>query len=120
MSDEKVFFEDRDVTVTASRFLTYGKTQALSGITAVSSFVQKPNREPPIILAVVGLICFYFSWFIAVLIIAAAVAWWFFQKTYYIVQLESASGTSDALTDTDQDFILKVVDALNEAIVHRG
>jgi hypothetical protein len=120
MSDEKVFFEDRDVTVTSSRFLTFGKTQALSGITSVSSYVQKPNRKLPIILAIVGLICFYFSWIIAVLVIAAAAVWMYFQKTYYTIQLESASGTTDALTDTDNDFIFKVVDAINEAIVYRG
>ncbi len=120
MSEEKVFFEDRDVTVTSSRFITFGKTQALSGITAVSSYVQKPNRIPPIVVAGVGLICFYFSWFLALILIAAAAVWWFLQKTYYIVQLESASGTNDALSDTDKTFIFSVVDALNEAIVHRG
>lgn len=120
MSEEKVFFEDGDVKVTSSRFLTFGKTQTLSGITSVSSYVQNPDRKWPIILAVVGALCFYFSWVIAVILIAAAVAWLYFQKTYYTVQLESSSGVTDALTDTNKEYIFKVIDALNEAIVHRG
>ena len=120
MTEEKVFFEEGDVKVTSSRFLTYGKTQTLSGITSVSSFEQKPSRKYPIILGIVGLICFTFSWLVAVILVALAVLWWISQKTDYIVRLESSSGTTDALTSKNQDFIFKVGDAMNEAIVYRG
>jgi hypothetical protein len=42
------------------------------------------------------------------------------QKTIYQVVLASSSGENDALSDKDQDFINKVVEALNDAIVFRG
>jgi hypothetical protein len=53
-------------------------------------------------------------------VIAAAVAWFLLQKTNYQVMLSSASGNQDALTSTDETFIDRVVQALNDAIVFRG
>jgi len=120
MAEEKVFFEAGDVKVTSSRFITFGKTQALSGITSVSTHYISPSRVGPIVLAVVGLICFAFSWIVAIILVAAAVLWWISQKTIYFVRLESAAGTTDALSSKDKDFIFQVADALNDAIVHRG
>jgi ABC-type uncharacterized transport system permease subunit len=121
MSEEKVFFENGDVKVTSARFVTFGKTQALSGITAVSSHYVSPKRTGPIVLAVVGLLCLFAEQYIlALVLIALAVVWWIMQKTVYFVRLESASGTSDAFSSKDQDLIFKIVDALNEAIIHRG
>ncbi len=120
MSEEKVFFENADVKVTSARFVTFGKTQALSGITAVSSHYISPKRTLPIVLGVVGLICFSFSWVLAVLLIVLAVVWWVLQKTDYFVRLESASGITDAFTSKDQELINKIVEALNDAIIHRG
>jgi len=120
MAEETVFFEQGDVKVTNSRFMTYGTTHSMSGVTSVTQVVYKPNRKGPIIVAVVGLLCFIFSWWVAIIVLAAAVVWWFLQKTKYGVLMSSASGDQDALSSTDADFINTVVAALNDAIVHRG
>ena len=120
MAEEKVFFEQGDVKVTNSRFMTYGTTHSMSGITSVTQLIYKPNRIGPIITAAVGLLCFFFSWLIAIIVIAGAVVWWFLQKTKYGVQMSSASGDQEALSSTDGEFINTVVAALNDAIVHRG
>lgn len=119
MAEEKVFFDERGVKVTNARFVTTGKTHSIAGVTAVSSYIISPNRKPPIILAVVGLIITIFHW-AGLILVAGAAAWWFIQKKQYSVVLSSASGNQDALTDPDQDFIARVVEALNEAIIHRG
>ena len=119
MAEEKVFFDERGIKVTNARFVTLGKTHSMSGVTAVSSYINKPNRKPPIILAVVGIIIVIFHWSGA-LLIAGAVAWWVLQKSTYSVVLSSASGNQDALTDKDADFIQRAVSALNDAIVFRG
>jgi len=120
MAEETVFFEEGDVKVTNARFLTYGKTHSMNGITSVSKFRFPPNRKGPIILAIVGLLAFIFKWYIAVIILALAAVWWFTQKTYYSVQLSSASGDADALRSANEEYIDRVVTALNDAIVHRG
>jgi hypothetical protein len=41
-------------------------------------------------------------------------------KTKYTIVIGSASGEVNALTSTDQDFISRVVSAMNNAIVRRG
>ena len=120
MAEEKVFFEQGDIKVTNSRFMTYGTTHSMSGVTSVTQLIFKPNRIGPIIVAAVGLLCFIFSWWIAIIVLAAAVVWWFMQKTRYAVQMSSASGDQEALSSTDGELINKVVAALNDAIVHRG
>jgi hypothetical protein len=119
MAEEKVFFDEQGVKVTNARFVTFGKTHSMSGVTAVSSYINKPNRKQPIILAVVGIIIVIFHWSGAIFI-AGAIAWWFIQKNTYSVVLSSASGNEDALTDKNEDFIQRAVTALNDAIVFRG
>jgi len=119
MAEEKVFFDEQGVKVTNARFVTFGKTHSMSGVTAVSAYVINPNRKPPIILAVVGIIIVIFHW-MGALLIAGAAAWWFLQKKNYSVVLSSASGNEDALTDKNEDFIQRAVTALNDAIVYRG
>ena len=51
---------------------------------------------------------------------AGAVLWWMMQKNKFIVSLSSASGSEEALTSTDEAYIDKIVNALNEAIAERG
>jgi len=119
MAEEKVFLDEKGVKVTNARFITFGKTHSMAGVTAVSSYIIKPNRKRPLIVALVGVIIAIFHWS-GFIFIAGAVAYWFLQKNNYTLTLSSASGSDDALTDPDKDFILRVVDAVNEAIVFRG
>lgn len=118
--EEQIFWDESGVKVTNARFITYGKTQALAGITSVSTLVKNPNRLWPIILIILGGI-FAFNGEIALGILALiGIVWLIFQKSTYYVRLENASGTSNALESKDNDFIFRVVDALNDAIVARG
>jgi len=119
MAEEKVFFEERGVKVTNARFVIGGETHSMSGVTSVRSQANKINRKPLFILAAIGAVAAIFHW-IGFVLIAGAVAWWFLQKQTYSVILSSASGNQDALTSPDLPFIQNVVNALNDAIVHRG
>jgi len=83
-------------------------------------YVVKPKRTGPIVLGIIGLICFAFKWWLAVLLLAGAVAWWMTQKNNYVVSLASSSGNQEALSSTDEAFIDRVVNALNDAIAERG
>lgn len=118
--EEKVFLDEKGVKVTNARFVTFGRTQALSGITSVSTLEKKPSRLFPIILIIVGALLIAGSPLFGIILMALGILWLYLQKKTYIVQLESASGVSDALESKDSDFIFRVVDALNAAIVARG
>ncbi|HOR39662.1 MAG TPA: DUF6232 family protein [Paludibacteraceae bacterium] len=120
MAEEKIYFEEGDVKVTNARFLTYGKMHSMANVTSVAKYVVKPKRTGPIVLGIIGLICFAFKWWLAVLLLAGAVAWWMTQKNNYVVSLASSSGNQEALSSTDEAFIDRVVNALNDAIAERG
>jgi len=48
------------------------------------------------------------------------VLWFRSKKPTYSVRLTSASGESEAYSSGDKDFVGKIVNAINDAIVHRG
>lgn len=118
--EELVFLDECGVTVTKTRFITFGKTQALGGITSVSTLVRSPKRLGPILLVIIGILLVAMVPIIGFTAIALGIVWFILQKKVYIIQLESASGVSNALESKDQDFIFRVSDALNAAIVSRG
>ncbi len=57
---------------------------------------------------------------IGILLVAGAVYWWKSIKPTFSVVLSSASGEVKALSSKDNGFITSVINALNDAIVHRG
>jgi hypothetical protein len=125
--EEKTFFNEGGVSVSNARFIAQGQTYAMSGITSVKSYQQDPSRKGPIILGIVGIIAIAAgasgsggAIIVGLLCIAGAAAWWFAQKPEFSVLLSSASGEAKALTSENGQFITNVVNALNDAIVHRG
>jgi len=120
MAEEKIYFDEGDVKVTNARFLTYGKMHSMGNVTSVAKYMVKPKRTGQIIIGIIGLVCFAFQWILAIILLAGAVLWWMMQKNKFIVSLSSASGSEEALTSTDEAYIDKIVNALNEAIAERG
>lgn len=121
--DERVFFEQGDVKVTNARFIVGSRTYAMNGVTSVKSSIAPPNRGGLIIAVIVGLLMLAGPVGMKLLgVIVAGVAIWILsqQKSTHAVFLSSASGEVQALANTDEAYIGGVVNALNEALVHRG
>lgn len=121
--EETTFLSEGGVSVTNARFITQGQTFAMSGVTSVESFRQDPSRKAPIIMGIIGVLALAGGGTVTIvglLLIAGAVAMWFLQKPEFQVLLSTASGKAKALSSNDGPFILKVVAAVNDAIVHRG
>lgn len=117
---EKIFFEHEDVKVTNARFISGSQTYAMSNITSVKTYEQKPNRLWPAIGVLVGLGLMGNNLYLGLLIFLAAVAYLFMQKTLYHVMLSTSAGETSALKTHQPEYLHKVVAAVNEAIVHRG
>lgn len=124
---ERQFFEDHNILVTNSRLVKGAETFAMSGITSVMSFTEVPSKKGPIILMVVGGLMFLASIqsslgvasFGAILV--ALGVWWLGRiKNVYHVRLMTASGERDALNSRDGAYIASIVQAINQAIIHRG
>ncbi len=57
---------------------------------------------------------------VSFLIVVGGVALAIMAKPTYVVKIGSSSGEADALLSKDKEYILKIVNALNDAIVKRG
>ena len=136
-NSEIEFFNLDKVTVTSARFVVSDKTYVMSNVTSVSYSHQKPSSDGAFMMIMVGA-------FFILLIIAAVVdgkmtgtaflvmtlmGLFFLSmginsyknlKMKYSVVLQTSSGAVQALESTDQGYIQSVVEALNNAIIHRG
>jgi hypothetical protein len=118
--DEKIYFEYDDVKVTNTRFITGAQTFAMSNVTSVKAFEQKPSRIGGIIVLAIGLAIAVNSTYVGLLVAAAAAVYLYLQKTMFHVMLSTAGGETSALKTNQKEYLNKVVGALNDAIVHRG
>ena len=118
--EEKTFFEYDDVKVTNSRFISGHQTYAMSNVTSVKAFEEKPNRWRGIAALLLGLIIAVNTVVVGLIIAVAAAFYLYQQKTMYHVMLATAGGETSALRTHQKEYLSKVVSALNEAIVHRG
>ena len=122
--DEKIFFEQGNIKVTNARFIVGAETHAMNGVTSVKSHAISPNRTGPIIGIVIGLLILLSaesSGKVFGLLIAGVAGWIFYkQKATHSVVLRSASGEVQAHTSQNEPLIGGIVQALNDALIHRG
>jgi len=131
MAEEFSIYQDTNIHVTNLRAMLQGKTYAMANVTSVSMFTQFGNKAPGIILAVVGGLFLLmglaagkdyvgcglvFGGILLVIGIAIAAS----AKDIYWVRIGSASGEMNALSSFDRDYIWRIVQAMNDAIVRRG
>ena len=131
MADEVALYQDANIQITNLRAMLQGKTYAMANVTSVSMFTQFAKRGPAVLLAILGGL-FVLVGLVAgeemrgcsltigivmlvVGIIAAVIA-----KNVYWVRIGSASGETNALSSNDREYILRIVGAMNDAIVRRG
>jgi hypothetical protein len=122
---EIVFFSNpnpkNDIKITNTRAIINGKTYAMANVTSVSLSKTPSNAYIGWLLFLVGLIIIFllsmqFGWvFVIVGLIWALVA-----KPSYHVNLGSSSGETDALSSKNRQLIEGIVEAINQAIIHRG
>lgn len=119
---EKDFYQDQSVRVTQSRFIVGNKTYAMRNISSVSIFTIEKSRFGPIAMIVFGAMLLFGKsiWLLGVVIVGLGVAWLFLLKNDYAVRISTNAGEVNSIQSNDQHYIQKIVDALNEALVHRG
>jgi hypothetical protein len=124
---EQKFFEADGVLVTNTRFVRGNETFAMSGVTSVRAHTVVPPKTGPIILiifgAIIGLASLQSSLsgvLVGVVVIGLGILWFRGIKNSYFVRLVTASGERDAVSSFDANYIGGIVDAVNQAIIHRG
>lgn len=122
-SKEKVFFQDAQVTITQSRFVSTSTTYAMRNISSVTAYHIRKSRFWQIVLILVGICCVFadreaLPWGVIMVLLGAI--WLFFTRDTYSVRIRTNSGESDGFVSRNRQLIQKMVDAVNEAMIHRG
>ncbi len=133
---EVTYYSDGTIQVTNTRAMLGGKTYAMANITSVMMGEKPANRTPGAVIAIVGFLvtaCGVIGtsdsggsggWVVGLLfgllVLGAGIAIAANAKARYVVRVGSASGESDALVSEDKEYIQKIVNAMNEAIIKRG
>ncbi|MGE8513441.1 MAG: DUF6232 family protein [Chryseobacterium culicis] len=120
--NETIFYHDSSIKVTQSRFITNSKTYTMRNISSVYIFEIIKSKNKALLLIVIGFILLFskeFLWMGIIILILAF--WWFFTiKNQYAVRISTNAGEVNSIVSKDRDYIQKIVNALNEAIIHRG
>ena len=128
MSDETVFLQLPNATVTSARIMLNGTTYALRNVTSVTMRVVPPKVIVLYLLGglilLAGLLQLVAANYQAGLFAAAIGGGMIFlaakAKSTYIVAMSTSAGQVDALSSSDKSVIQSVVEAINSAIVHKG
>lgn len=120
--EEKVFYKDASVQVTQSRFVTNAKTFAMRNISSVTLFKIKASRAFQIFIIIVGALMLINSdtRVFGIVLALAGILILYFTKDSYSVRISSNSGESDGFVSKDKELVQKIVNAVNDAIIHRG
>ncbi len=122
-TQERVFFEHEGVKVTNVRFIVPSQTYAMSGITSVRFFTQKPSFLWPVLFFSIALLLLAGGkanvWTVGAPAMIGVLLLLLRRPVYHVV-LSTASGETRAMNAKNKGFISSVIEALNQAIVARG
>jgi hypothetical protein len=121
--DKKVFFSDKGVIISDSRFIAGGYIYNIADLSSVRLGVIKPPRwlaMYSIALGVVLLLTEGALFVVGGFLIVLGIMTGLFAKTCYAVILKAKTGEHKVLLDRNPDYIGQVVYALDAAMVHWG
>jgi len=120
--NELTFYQDADVIVTQSRYIAHSKTYAMRNISSVHIFEIVKSKTMPGILIIVGLLMLLLSdlKIAGGILTALGLLFLLLIKNDYAVRISTNSGEANSIISKDKAYIQNIVNALNEAIIHRG
>src|SRR5438094_699958 len=113
---EQELFSSENVYVSTARFVAFGQTYAMSGVTSIKTVEIGPSRGGTMFLGFLGALCFLgdgLAWKALGAGMLALAAWVFaMQDSEYVILLNTASGEVKALRSGNRQYIGHVVQAL--------
>jgi hypothetical protein len=122
------YSDDRGVRITNARLMVPNTTYAMANITSVKTDRVGPKYFGAIVTVVLGLVLLWVAGtrglsqagILGVVLLGTGIAWGVSLKPDYHLRIFSAAGESSALSAKDKAYIEKVVQAIHEAMIHRG
>ena len=121
--DKKVFFSDRGVIISDTRFIASGYIYNIADLRSVRLGVIKPPRWLAMYSIAIGVVLLLTEGTLFVVggfLIALGIMTGLFAKTRYAVILRANTGEHKVLLDRNADYIGQVVYALDAAMINRG
>lgn len=118
--NETIFYQDNVVTITQSRYVTQSKTYAMRNISSVHIFEIVKSKIPAILMILIGIPFLFSKILIGIIIIALGIWWFIYIKNEYSVRISTNAGEANSIVSKDRNYVQKIVNALNEAIIYRG
>ena len=128
MNGEKTYFTDNMISVTSTRIIATGTTYPLNGVTAVTwqQHTQKGTVTGCLMMILsflVGLPSLIGGGYLMALICLGIFVWGFMKvrkPSYYSIVVSTAGQQGEIFTSTSRDYIQKIIEAINQAIIERG
>ncbi|MCC5931050.1 MAG: hypothetical protein JJU28_17520 [Cyclobacteriaceae bacterium] len=129
---DKVYFQDDQVLISLTRFKAFNNTYAMKDITSVSLELDVPAPIIPFIIFIFAIFQAIFDFgFIedwltgyryldSCIIFIVGFFFLNFYKTKYFVSILNNSGQVKTITSENKEYIDKIVNSLNQAIIDRG
>ncbi|MBB4109655.1 DUF6232 family protein [Pedobacter zeae] len=122
LQNEVTFYQDVNVTVTQSRYVTNSKTYAMRNISSVHIFEIIKNRTLPIIMVIIGFLMLFSesSRILGFILFALGILILVLTKNEFTVRISTNAGEVNSIVSKDRLYVQNIVNALNDAIVYRG
>lgn len=141
MASEQTYFNENNIVVTNARFITREQTFAMGQVSAVRAAADPWFRMNWVMTGGVGLGVFGLGAMLLLSVLTSdvpgqstgcplftlacgavllALGVYFYFQRYYAIVVATSGGNISALKSKDPKFILRVVAALNEALIARG
>jgi hypothetical protein len=119
---ETTFYQDAQILVTPSRYVTDAKTYAMRNISSVHVFEIVKSKTLQVIVFIIGLLLMFNDdlRILGFIFSAGSIGSFFLVKNEYAVRISTNSGEANSLVSKDKIYIQQIVNALNDAIIHRG
>ncbi len=118
-NNEKVIFEENEISVTKSRYIVNDKTYVIRNISSVSVFKFIAHYSFTILWLLVGLLLTASETvrIYGIIIALSAIVVIFLKKNKYAVRITSNESKINSYISKDMAFVEKIVKALNEAVI---
>ena len=122
LQKEVTFYQDINVTVTQSRYVTNSKTYAMRNISSVHIFEIIKSKTFPIVMIILGILMLFSdaSRVLGLILLAVSILILALIKNEFTVRISTNAGEVNSIVSKDRLYVQSIVNALNDAIVYRG
>ena len=129
MTDERTFYSDETgIRITGTRAIFKNTTYSMANISSIRTSETPAKRGGAIVALIRGIIIFIIGIsadvtalsIVGVIVALLGILWIWLAHGKHHIMITSVSGEISALESKDKEYVHKVAQALNEAIIHRG